>query len=222
MELFNSHTERIQILNAANPLGPGFYLLTTAEKNHVCMCTPADLYTFACLTRLLSMEREKAWTSRFSADREFLAFSCGEDHVSEENRRWSRSICACARVCAVIVCVKPWHQLWNQCCKTLACVTFWQRKTAPPLPTTKGRGQEHVSGIALRSSAVVNSSIKIMKGLSKGFLVYFTGRYSCHFKCKSVVFARTCLRENLTFAGHHWWNWRFKNFIAWIWKYFII
>lgn len=45
--------EKIRILN-----GPGFYLLTTEGKNHVCMCTPDNLYTFACQTRLLSMERE--------------------------------------------------------------------------------------------------------------------------------------------------------------------
>lgn len=152
--------EKIRILNATIPSVLGFICWRLRGKITFA-CVLLIICTHSLVRRGYCLWREKAWTRRFSADSEFLAFSCGEDHVSLENHRdrWSRSMC-------VRVCVKPWQQLWNQCCKSLACVTFWhQRKTAPPLPTTKGRGQEHVSCMALHSSAVENSPIKIITRL---------------------------------------------------------
>lgn len=108
--------------------------------------------------------REEAWTSRFSAHRDFLAFSCGENHVCQENHPEPQV--KQVAVCGNNVREKPWQQSCNQSVvkpSLSACVTFWhQQKTAPPPPTTKGRGQEHISCYALRSSAVVNSCIKII------------------------------------------------------------
>lgn len=133
--------ERIRILNAMNPSDLGFTCCRRRRKITFA-CVPQMICTHSLVKRDYCLWR-KAWTSRFSADRDFLAFSCCEDHVSQENRRhrrWSRSAC----VSAVMVCVEPWQVVKPKCCKTLACVTFWhRRKTAPPLPTTKGRGQIH-------------------------------------------------------------------------------
>lgn len=142
MQLFISHRANSDP-QRDEPFGPGLYLLTTEKEGEkitfTCVvqriCTHSLVRRGYCPCR--GRRRGPGILHSHTISGVFENITCsrklGRDH------RWIRSVCVC-------VCIKPWQQLWNQCCKSVACVTFWHRpKTAPPLPTTKGRGPEHVS-----------------------------------------------------------------------------